>query len=200
MRHLGSSLAVTLPFLDEALPELIAALLGIGVEGTVAGDVEHGANLLKRRAAEPALAPRPPHRIAVGRRLARPIKDMPAFVIVDQPLHLTRQVLERLHVQHDDGGGHGEALEVAKERRRLAAGQLSARDHEAARRHELALFERDCASIDGDSLPRGGVGAQAPPRAGQPISFLFPLLPRPFRPQSARGKRERQRQIAEAAP
>ena len=38
---------------------------------------------------------------------------MPALVIIDQPLHAARQIFQRLHIQHDDRRGDGEAFEVA---------------------------------------------------------------------------------------
>src|SRR6185437_14220255 len=102
-------------FLHETLPKIVAALLWIRMHRTVACDVEHRTDLIERLVVEPAFAPRPPDRVAIGGGLARPIQDMPAFVIVDQPLHGTRQILERLHVEPDHRRGDGEALEIAKQ-------------------------------------------------------------------------------------
>src|SRR6476659_7296725 len=76
--------------LAEALAKLIAARLRVRMHRAVAGDVEHRANVVKRLVVQPALTPRPPHSVAIGRCLARAVQDMPAFVIVDQPLHLPR--------------------------------------------------------------------------------------------------------------
>src|SRR5262249_43902321 len=111
------------------------------MQRSVTRDVEHRADVVERLLVEPAFAPRATHRVAIGSRLARPIPDVTAFVIIDQPLHRAGQVLHRLNVEHDHGRGHGEALEVAHERCRGATSEPAAGDDQPAGSDELALIE-----------------------------------------------------------
>ena len=127
--------------LGEALAKLIAARLRIGVHRPVAGDVEHRANVIEGLVVEPAFAPRALDCIAIRRGLALPKQDVAAFVVVDQPLHLARQGVQGLHVEHDHGRGHGKALEVPEQGLGAAAGEPPALDDEPACRHEPVLLD-----------------------------------------------------------
>ena len=64
-------------FLDETLPKIVAALHRIRMNRTVAGDVEHGANLVERLIIEPAFTPRTSHRVAIGGGSLGPYKICP---------------------------------------------------------------------------------------------------------------------------
>ena len=162
--------------LGKTLAKLIAARLRIGVRGPVACDVEHGADVAQRLLIEPALAPRPLHRVAIGCGLARAEKDVAAFVVVDQPLHLARQGGQRLHVQHDHGGGDGEALEIPEQRLGAAAGEPASLDDETAGRNEPVLLDGDGGRV-GTSHEERKQKRKSGPQAGSRPHVSFPCCP-----------------------
>ena len=179
MSHLVSSRAVTPLFLAKHCLSWSQRASGSGCTGPWPAILNTAQISSSPVLLEPAFAPRPPYGIAIGGRLARPVQDMPAFVIVDQPLHRPRQLFQRLHVQHDDGGGDGEAFEVAQAgwrwRRRTACGRQP-RAVPAPRACPARARRRPLVKA---RVRRARGRARAPPRDGQLIALSFPLPPCP---------------------
>src|SRR5262249_38550890 len=128
---------------SEALTKLVAARLWVGMNRPMACDVEYGTDGVETLLIEPAFSASAPHRVAIGRGLARAQEDMAALVIVDEPLYLLRQVLQRLHIQHDHGGRDGEPFEVAQQGLGIAAGEAASSNDESAGGNEPVLLDSD---------------------------------------------------------